>query len=671
MEKPKILIVDDKESNLFVLKRLLKDFDVDLVFAQSGNEALKETITQRFALALIDVQMPEMDGYETAQLIMEDEETRFLPIIFVSAVYRDDYHQIKGFETGAIDFLIKPIVPTILKSKVRIFIELFKQKQALEQENKKRTEAENKANQANLAKSLFLAKMSHEIRTPINSISGLTNILLDGNLNHEERQSLEIIKKSSENLLGIVNNILDLSKIEANKLELEKIDFNIRDLIYEVAHLIQPSISFDQIEFVIEEDPLLGTYYQGDALRVKQILINLLGNSVKFTKNGSIELKVSVKSSKENLSIIQFVIKDSGKGISEEYMKDLYSIFSQEDNTITRTHGGTGLGLAITYNLVQMMGGDMEVQTQVEEGSEFIVRIPFEHASEKGAQCLESYKSKLSSKKLVAIHKSKKLLTSLQNICDAVDIELVPLDSFMALMDYWPDSDKKADLFLLDVTDLEHKGIEILENYRKENIIKDAPILTTSQNVPNKVTSQKNSTHPIILKPICSQPIFQELFELLAEDSVNADISCEKNKKPTIKEFKKTLSFQEMHILIAEDNEDNRFLLDKILGVLGCQYKFAFNGQEACELSAEQDFDLILMDIEMPDMDGYEATRIIRKRGSKIPILGLSAHAMKEYQEKALSSGMDDFISKPFQMEELKRKLERYWAQDSENPTLS
>ncbi|HEY0828395.1 MAG TPA: ATP-binding protein [Bacilli bacterium] len=367
----KVLVVDDREENLFAMEKILQTLGCEIYKAHSGNEAMSFTLRHDFALILLDVNMPEMNGFELAEILRSNKKTKLLPIIFVTAINKEDTSVYKGYETGAVDFLFKPVNTDILLSKVKVFIELDLQKKSLESV---KTELES-SNKALRVKSEFLAMMSHEIRTPMNGVIGITDLLLELKLEPEQRKYAEIIRNSSNALMSLINNILDYSKIESGKMELEQEPFELLSLVQETFELFTAAALERGLNMEYHIDEKLPQLVAGDVTRLRQVLINLIGNAVKFTKSGGIYVTINQVSLQGDSLEIEFVIKDSGIGIPPLKMADLFKPFSQLDSSMARKYGGTGLGLAICKTLVELMGGTIRAEQDVEQGAIFIFTI--------------------------------------------------------------------------------------------------------------------------------------------------------------------------------------------------------------------------------------------------------------------------------------------------------
>ncbi|HSH19696.1 MAG TPA: response regulator [Draconibacterium sp.] len=384
MGKTKILIVDDLMENLISLEMLLSEFCVVIDKATSGEEALRKTMTEDYAMAILDVQMPGMDGYETLSLMRKRIRTKYLPVIFVSAIHQSDLHIIKGIEAGAVDFIPKPIIPEILTGKVKIFLDLHFQKkklngllQDLEETNRELEILKAKAEEATKAKAIFLANMSHEIRTPLNGVIGFSKVLEETELNEEQKELTEIIVSSGENLLNIINDILDFSKIESGQFKLETIEFSLFKTVHTIIKLHSFFAEKKGIDLQIEIDAKLPDKLFGDPLRLNQVITNLVSNALKFTDKGSVKLSVgSIKKDAKKITLL-FKVIDTGIGITDEGKEKLFKEFSQTDSYTTRKYGGTGLGLTISRNLVSLMGGEIGVKSVIGKGSEFWFSVPY------------------------------------------------------------------------------------------------------------------------------------------------------------------------------------------------------------------------------------------------------------------------------------------------------
>jgi signal transduction histidine kinase len=373
---PKVLIVDDTPANLIVMENLLEKEDCQLIMASSGEEALSQVMDHDFAIILLDVQMPGMDGFETAELIRGVQKSRDVPIVFVTALNNEKAYVFKGYEMGAVDFLFKPLDQSILTSKVNAFLRLDRQRKALEEEvaRRKATErelekAKKEADFANQSKSDFLANMSHEIRTPMNAVLGYAQILQGKNLEADDNLSVSHILSSGNHLLTLINDILDISKIESGKMEVLLNDFDLTQMIYFLTGMFNPKCQEKDLDFKVEGVNEAPVWVNGDETKIRQVLINLLGNAVKFTDSGVVSLKITVTNNDQ----YQFNVTDTGKGVSAEAQKSIFEPFQQDKEG--REKGGTGLGLAIAQGHVQAMGGQLELVSELGKGSQFTLSL--------------------------------------------------------------------------------------------------------------------------------------------------------------------------------------------------------------------------------------------------------------------------------------------------------
>ena len=526
-KRVKILLVDDREENLFALEVILSNVSYLCIKVNSGNEALKILIhDQDFAIILMDVQMPMMDGFETAELIREIENLKHVPIIFLTASMDSSVHIFKGYQAGAVDYMIKPFSNEILKAKVGFFVDLYKKTQELVfQKEQIRSlhsdityqkrfeneliEAKNKAENATQiaenamkAKQQFLSNMSHEIRTPLNAIIGFTKVVLKTDLTSKQKEYLSAIKVSGDALIALINDILDLAKVDAGKMIFTNTSFKMASSIAAMLQLFETKIQEKNLILVKDYDNRIPEIVVGDSARLHQIILNLVSNAVKFTTKGKISISVSLLNENENNITIKFSVTDTGIGIEENKIETIFENFQQATNDTSRLFGGTGLGLAIAKQLVEQQGGTIFVESKIDEGSTFSFNLDFQK-------------------------------TNSETIMDDTVLEL-------------------------------------------------------------------NS------------------------------------------------EYRNIKVLVVEDIALNQLLMKTLLHDFGFEVDMADNGKIAIEKLQTKYYDIILMDLQMPIMNGFETTEYIRNTMfSKIPIIALSADVTTVDLEKCKAVGMTDYITKP------------------------
>lgn len=513
-----------------------------------------------------------------------------------------------------------------------------------------------RAEESSRAKSQFLSTMSHEIRTPLNAVIGLSGLLSDSNLNARQLEFAGTIKKSGENLLGIINNILDFSKIESGKLEIEEIEFKLREIIENVLDVVSSSRKKQQIEIVYSVSDEIPPYLIGDANRIQQVLTNLLANAIKFTEEGEILLKVNVERTFSESIVLRFEVKDTGIGISEDKMHRLFQSFTQVDASSTRRYGGTGLGLVISKRLVEAMGGTIWVQSEIQKGSTFYFTIPFGRSER-----IEDFKipSILEHKKVFVLDDNETNLGILQHQLEKANLKVSTFNNPKMLIAAKAELND-FDFGILDMQMPEVDGVSVAKELRKLYNSNDLPLVLLSS-----IHELGSHADKALFELFLKKPIHQTRFLNNLERLFTTDFTPNSNDDEKVKDTK--LFQTDFKVLIAEDNVVNQKVAFRILERMGIRSDIVENGKQAVDAILTDHYDIIFMDMEMPEMDGLEATRIIKKLqlGDRtLPIIiAMTANALQEDRERCFEAGMDDFIAKPISLE-LTRKMLIKWLAD-------
>lgn len=669
----KILVVDDEESLRMVLTMALARAGFYCKDVETADKAIAVIETEAFDLVISDISMPGMDGIEFLRKIKAGYPE--IDVIIMTG-YASEYSYVDIMDAGASDYMTKPFNMNSALARINRIARERKNLINLKKTNQELCVAIERANilareakEASKAKTFFLASMSHEIRTPLNGIVGYTDMLLDTPLNEEQQSFVKNAKFSCDTLLSVVNDILDFSKVEAGKLTLENIGFDPEVLCFDTIDVVRTKVDESKVELLCSVADSVPGQIMGDPHRFRQVLINLLGNAVKFTRQGTIKLCIDSEKMDQDFSKLTVRVQDTGIGIAKDKLKKIFKPFIQSEDDITHRYGGTGLGLAISKNIANRMGGDVWAESTGKDGSTFYFTACFKIAENKKVQRVRP--AELKGKKVLLSTTSDETCKIFTHELELVGIKVCHVNFTDLEFFLKEQSDDFFDIAIIDfgkiVKLVPDDFIGKITMIRPETRAFD--FIACSIPVPGIAdTFHKAGFKGFLPKPVSKTKLFEMISFVIGMEEKNSHDKEKSNTMVTAHSLSENKKYA-ASILLVEDNLVNQKMTHLMLSKAGYMIDIASDGQEAItKYTANPDaYDLIFMDINMPKMDGFQATKLIRSFESKnavvkkIPILALTANVLDDFKRKCSEVGMDDFLTKPIKRDVVFNAIQK-WA---------